>query len=1150
MKGIGKARSVRNCGVRGDSWGSGHGRLAFVALLGLLALGGTGCQGAPVDEETLLDLSVSARAVQAGDTCVAFQRGAGGDVADAKVSNRQPDKRFGDEPVASISSVNGHQEQVLLRFDTGGIPRHATLTSATLTLWQTNSGRPTSLRAHAVTRPWQEGSITWSGFGAAHAPEVAASLEAPGPAHPAARTLDVSGLVAAWVKQPESNHGLLLAQAEGKTLLDTSESPHLERRPRLEVCYSLPPPVTQPSGTSLLLRVVDASGQPVAGAAVSSGNALFPTDGSGHLLLENLSSGRFFARVDALGFTSASVVRELGEGTHAGHQVRLLPLGNPISFQAEAGGIIATPDVRVAIPANAVVDALGQRVTGPVEVTVVPLDPTTQLAAMPGPLEGTREATAGGRVPLESFFMAEVSLWRQGAPVQLAPGATATLEFVLPEAVASQLQPGATVPAWWFDLDAGHWRQEGQGTIQDSATQPGKRVWVTKVKHFTWWNADAPLLDRSCVDVLVVDGEGQPVADTQLIAEGETYAGLSSARTGSSGRACLEIKRGHTARVFSGMVGRPSSELVRVTGSPEATACGIGPCTPVTVLRKDMRCAPGAYETCPYWGPADTLGQGMCRAGQRRCDVTAMEWSACAGEVLPVAETCESPFDEDCDGVVNEDCTCSDHEGLSCYSGPARTRGVGMCHGGSVGCDLFGNAACVGQRLPQPEDCSTLGDDDCDGSNECQGVNRWLWWPTDSTCGSGRSNVLGLTVDGAGNILVVGALEGSLNLGGGLSLTGDAYDLYVAKFDTNGLPLWGRVIQRHAWSRGSAFIAVEGGGNVVVAGLFGGGLSLGNVSLPGGSLFQPFVLKLSPEGEPLWGQGFEVSAASVWDPIGLSGLSVDASGDIAFTGSFTGTLRIGDTVHTRAPYWNAVYVAKLSGATGAPLWSKSLRSASDLRGVDVAMDAAGDVLLAGSFAERLDIDGTVLTTASWALDIFLAKFAGDTGSARWSRSNRQDSTNDIFPRLGIDGAGNALTVSLIPPYEFRLTKFDGEGQVLWSRVHEPSYGLVEHEGLRMSLDASGNMVLSGTFTVWGRSVSSSAFVALYDANGGFLNHRIHYPLFDYGGPMGGLGANGAAIDFEGNVVLGGSFSGLVNLGAGVVNSCSLVPFVLKMDPTP
>ena len=516
-----------------------------------------------------------------------------------------------------------------------------------------------------------------------------------------------------------------------------------------------PPPVgTPPSGTSLLLQVVDDSGNPVPGAAVSSQGAVFPVDGSGHLLLENLQPGPFLARVDALGFTSSTAVLDLSAGAHLGTQVRLLPLAPPIPFQAEQGGTIHTEQVRVSIPPDAVMDALGQPVTGTVHVTIAPLDPTRQLASMPGPLEGTSSST-GQSVQLESFFMAEVSLWSNGSPVQLAPGKSATLEFVLPAALSSQFQAGDTVPAWWFDLDAGLWREEGSGTIQPSSSNPGRLAWVVTVKHFTWWNCDAPWTDKSCVDVLVVDGSGAPVAGAAVGAQGVSYTGASrTSHTGANGRACIEIKRGNTANVFAGLPGLPSTDMVTVTGTQMAAVCGSGPCTSVKLIQEDVICTPGAYEKCPYSGPSGTEGQGLCQTGRRQCNVTGTKWSACQGEVLPVSESCRTPFDDDCDGVVNEGCSCSSQEGLPCYAGPSGTRGVGICRGGTVGCDMFGNITCRGQQLPLPETCSSLTDNNCNGvSQECKPVSS-DWTPTGSIAETRRFHTATLLPNG--KVLVSG----------------------------------------------------------------------------------------------------------------------------------------------------------------------------------------------------------------------------------------------------------------------------------------------------------------------------------------------------------------------------------------------------------
>jgi hypothetical protein len=914
-----------------------------------------------------------------------------------------------------------------------------------------------------------------------------------------------------------------------------------------------PPPVgTPPSGTSVLLQVVDGAGNPLAHAAVSARDSLFPTDSSGRLLLENLSPGRFLARVDALGFTSASVVLELGEGAHLGHQVKLLPQGEPIPFEASTGGVIDTPAVRVSIPANAVVNALGEPVTGTVEVTVAPLDPTTQLGSMPGPLEGTTSAS-GGQVQLESFFMAEVSLWADGAPAQLAPGASATLEFVLPDALASQFHVGDTVPAWWFDLDAGLWRQEGEGTLQTSPAHPGKLVWVVQVNHFTWWNCDAPITDRSCVDVLVVDDTGAPIPNASIRAEGLSYSGLSSGYTGPGGKACIEIKRGHTAKVSTGTPGQSGYMSAVVTGSAAASLCGRDTCTPVRLVGRSPICTPGAYETCAYPGPAGTLGQGVCRAGRRQCAIDGLDWSACMGEVLPVAESCRSPFDEDCDGAVNEDCTCSDLEGLSCYTGPAGTQGRGQCRGGTVGCGLFGDVACVGQRLPRPEDCSTLGDEDCDGVDTCPVVNQWFWSAmlAEPACATGDAAIDALEVDGSGNTLVLGQLDGTLNLGG-TSVTGGGSDLFVAKFNASGVPVWGVVLQSLGMVEGST-LRVDGGGNVLIAGTFSGTLKVGGVSLTSGSGRGPFVVKLSPSGSVLWAQRFE---SSEWAPV--EGLATNPAGDVAISGALKGSLRIGGVEHSASVSGrSAVYVAKLEGGTGTPAWSRSYQHTDYMQDTDVALDEAGNVLFVGSFFaiegfSPLEFDGTVLTSSPMGPDIFVAKLGSGTGNALWVRKGGSDMTVDLYPQVKVDSSGSVWVLPWVPPGAVLLTKLDAGGEVV-ANTWLASWGIQQPTVWNATFGPSGNLLLSGwaygPVDLGGGSQyvdAPAAFVAWYDASGGYVADRLYRAVPG----MGAVFGTGGGVDAAGNVVLGGYFRGTAEFGDGPVRTCNQSPFLLKFDPTP
>jgi hypothetical protein len=63
-------------------------------------------------------------------------------------------------------------------------------------------------------------------------------------------------------------------------------------------------------------------------------------------------------------------------------------------------------------------------------------------------------------------------------------------------------------------------------------------------------------------------------------------------------------------------------------------------------------CQPGAVEEC-YSGAEDTKGVGPCVGGQRTCGPSGV-WSACEGQVIPVAENCGDAVDNNCNGMVDE----------------------------------------------------------------------------------------------------------------------------------------------------------------------------------------------------------------------------------------------------------------------------------------------------------------------------------------------------------------------------------------------------------------------------------------------------------------------------------------------------------------
>jgi len=867
---------------------------------------------------------------------------------------------------------------------------------------------------------------------------------------------------------------------------------------------SSPPPIFEPQGTSLLLEVVDAQGNPIPRAVISSQNALFSVDSSGHRLFENLSPGRFVARVDALGFASATSVLELHEGAHVGTQVRLLPRPAPISFQAEQGGVVQTKQVRLSFPPSAVVDSLGQPVTGSVDVTIVSPDPTLETPAEPGPPEVVSSAN-GAVVALESIFMAEVSLWHDGTPAQIAPGKSATLEFVLPQALAPNFKEGDSLPAAFFDLDAGLWREEGAGTIQPSQGQPGQLAWVATVQHFSWWNAyqGLPGTDGlSCANVLVLDSNGNPVPFIPVSVhawDGVEYRWIGTIQTtGANGRVCVMIKRGLENHI---LVGSPSDPLVhqKQVVNSEKASCSLGNlCVDVAVTIPPIICSPGAYEPCAYAGPAGTEGVGQCQASRKLCNVTGTAWSACQGEVLPSVEDCDTPFDDDCDGAVNEagngcicqSCICQIGTTSDCYTGPAGTQNVGACVNGSKMClDGKSFGPCMGQKLPSPEVCGVPKDENCDGSLDTACTDG-IWTKDFAGVSLDDLGTYPISVDGGGNVVVTGVFGGGITLGGGKLASAGGRDFFLAKVAPNGDLVWSKRYG-DADNQQSSALAIDSASNIFIAGTFFGELDFGNGPLqnpPGkGSCF---LAKLDPDGNPIWSKGYSIPYGA-----GSVAITLDGAGNATLVGVFNVTIDFG-TGPLNSAGSSDIFVAKFDSG-GNTMWSKRFGGANADEARSIVGDSTGNVLLTGASAGALDFGNGPLSGANTPA-YYVAKLDGD-GNGVWSKSFG-DAGGTIASYVAVDAADNViLTGSVTGNLDF------GAGPVVGT----------SEQTFVAKLDAAGN-------PVWAKRFG--------------------------GAPMGSSSSRAVATDPIGNIVLGGAFTGSLDFGAGTMTASGANGFIAKLAP--
>jgi len=394
--------------------------------------------------------------------------------------------------------------------------------------------------------------------------------------------------------------------------------------------------------------------------------------------------------------------------------------------------------------------------------------------------------------------------------------------------------------------------------------------------------------------------------------------------------------------------------------------------------------------------------------------------------------------------------------------------------------------------------------------------------------GNGDDAANALTVDGAGNIYVTGASDGS----------GTGADFATIKYLPNGDTAWVRRYNGPSDSTDSPqAIAMDVSGNVYVTGGSYGGATRsdyatikyfpngdtawvrryngpsndydyanalatdgsGNVYVTGTIIvsyenYDYATIKYYPDGDTAWvrsyngpGNGYDYASA----------ITVDDSGNVYVTGSSVGSGTSYDyAIIKYYPNGNTAWVKRYNGPGNSEDWTRA-----------VALDSSGNVYVTGGS------DG--ITTS---LDYATIKYYPNGDTAWVRRYNGEKNLRDRAHAIVVDGSGNVYVTGfneLSTPYDYVSIKYYPNGDTAWVRGYKGA-GIWSSAGYDLAVDDFGNVYVIASSV--GTGTYSDYAIIKYYPNGDTAWVRT------YNGPGNSEDITTAvALDGSGNVyVTGGS----------------------------
>ncbi len=241
----------------------------------------------------------------------------------------------------------------------------------------------------------------------------------------------------------------------------------------------------------------------------------------------------------------------------------------------------------------------------------------------------------------------------------------------------------------------------------------------------------------------------------------------------------------------------------------------------------------------------------------------------------------------------------------------------------------------------------------------------------------------------------------TINFGGDTFTSNGARDIFLVKFNSNGVHQWSKQIggtgEDYSYS-----VAIDSLGDIIICGQFASTVNFGTVGAPINrtaiGTADIFVAKYQSDGTPMWANQYGSTSINI-----ARGICVDSLNNIWVTGQYFSTITIGPNTFSSSGIDQ--FLLKLNPA-GGHLFSRQMFGTGTI-GYDVACNSSNQVVVTGATNSAANYGGGTVTPPFTAA-ISLAKYNSNGSYIYGKLYGGEMFSSDSGYSVAFDDFGNVL----------------------------------------------------------------------------------------------------------------------------------------------